>query len=46
MLWSRVGTSVQLLAEETGLADALSVAMRWPGFRSAHPRGQVLVDLA
>ncbi|MEV6012070.1 IS1380 family transposase [Streptomyces sp. NPDC051976] len=40
------GVHLQLLAEKTGLAEALTRAMRRPGFRPAHARGQVLVDLA
>ena len=40
------GVHLQLLADKAGLADALTQAMRRPGFRPGHARGQVLVDLA
>lgn len=40
------GVHPQLLADRAGLADALTAAMRRPGFRPAHARGQILVDLA
>lgn len=40
------GVVLQLLAEKTGLDEALTGAMRLPGFWPLHPRGRVLVDLA
>lgn len=39
------GVVLQLLAEKAGLAEALTGAMRLPGFHPVHPRGRVLVDL-
>ena len=40
------GVVLQLLADKTGLDEALTGAMRLPGFWPLHPRGRVLVDLA
>lgn len=40
------GVHLQVLAERVGLPDALTHAMRRPGFHPVHERGQVLTDLA
>lgn len=40
------GVHLQVLAERAGLAEALTHAMRRPGFVPVHERGRVLTDLA
>ena len=37
---------LRLLADRTGLTEALSAAMARPGFCPGHDRGQVLADVA